>query len=224
MALEKLPVKKLFEFRRLSKTRKVTFTNNLKVGKKPTSGDGGNYWVRSVSTISKAFKENDSSIITDKIDEVTNLYNLNQRTQTKTMYKRNIDILAKYKSFDFTKWRPTVDLKFLSKPRSILEMNGLPIQVLPNHIFSYGLRNNKSIGGIWFIIWQDGFKPSDLGIYSETLFRYLSSYFSKEYIVNPAACIIVDLTSMQSISYKDIINGNITSILDDTMKSVKEYL
>ena len=181
MALEKIPVKKLVEFRRLSKTRKVTFTKNLNVGKKPTSGDGGNYWVRSVSTISKAFKENDNSIIVDKIDEVTSLFNLNQRKQTKTMYKRNIDILDKYKNFDFTNWRPTADLKFLSRPNSILEMNGLPVQILPNHIFSYGVSKNKSIGGIWFIIWQDGFKPSDLGIYSETLFRYLSSYFSKDF-------------------------------------------
>ena len=37
MALDKLPVKKLVEFRRLSKNRKVTFTNKLKVGKKPAA-------------------------------------------------------------------------------------------------------------------------------------------------------------------------------------------
>ncbi|PIB23747.1 hypothetical protein BFP77_15665 [Maribacter sp. 4U21] len=225
MAIEKLPVKKLVEFRRLSKPRKVTFTNKLKVGRKPASaGDGGNYWVRSLSAISKAFKENDNSIIIDKIEEVSDLYNLNQRSQTKRMYKRNIDILSKYKDFDFTQLRPTADLKFLSKPNSILEMGGLPVQILPQHIFSYGAENNQSIGGIWFIVWQDGFKPSDLGIYSETLFRYLSSYYSKDYIINPAACIIVDVTSLESISYKDVLNGEIPSILDDTMKSVKEYL
>lgn len=225
MPIDKLPVKKLVEFRRLSKPRKVTFTNKLKVGKKPTSdGGGGNYWVRSVSAISNAFKENDNSYITDKIEEVANLYDLNQWTQTKTMYKRNIDILDRYKDFDFTLWRPSADLKFLAKPHSILEMNGLPIQILPNHIFSYSTKNNQSVGAIWFVVWQDGFKPSDLGIYSESLFRYLSLYFSKDYIINPAACIIVDITSMKSISYNEILNGKIQSMLDDTMKSVKEYL
>lgn len=225
MAIDKLPVKKLIEFRRLSKTRKVTFTNRLKVGKKLISdGGGGNYWVRSVSAISNAFKENDNSYITDKIEEVSNLYDLNQRSQTKTMYKRNIDILDKYKDFDFTLWRPSADLKFLSKPHSILEMNGLPIHILPNHIFSYGENNNQSVGGIWFIVWQDGFKPIDLGIYSETLFRYLSSYYSNDYIINPAASIVVDIGNMQSISYDEILNGKIPAALDDTMKSVKEYL
>lgn len=225
MTLEKLPVKKLVEFRRLSKTRKVTFANKLKVGKKSTADNGGgNYWVRSVSAISSAFKKNANSYIIDKIEEVTNLYDRNQRTQTKTMYKRNIEILDKYKDFDFTLWRPSADLKFLPKPHSILEMNGLPVQILPNHIFLYGAKNNQSVGGIWFVIWQDGFKPSDLGIYSETLFRYLSSYFSKNYMINPASCIIVDVLSMKLISYNEVLNGRVSSLLDDTMKSVKEYL
>jgi len=224
MAIEKLPVKKLVEFRRLPKTRKVTFTNKLKVGKKPTSGDGGNYWVRSVSAVSRAFKENDNSIITYKIDEVANLHNLNQRSQTRTMYKRNIDILNGYTSFDFTQWRPSANLKFLSKPNSILDMNGLPVQILPQHIFSYGSDNNQSIGGIWFVVWQDGFKPSDLGVYSETLFRYLSSYYSKDYMINPAACMTIDIVRKQSIGYDKILNGEVPSLLDDTIKSLKEYL
>tara|TARA_B100000780_G_C21094365_1_gene441226 strand:+ start:1033 stop:1710 length:678 start_codon:yes stop_codon:yes gene_type:complete len=225
MAIDKLPVKKLIEFRRLSKARKITFTNKLKVGKKSASdGGGGNYWVRSISAISNAFKENDNSYITNKIEEVTNLYDLNKSSQTKTMYQRNIDILDKYIDFDFTQWKPSVSLKFFKKPNSILEMNGLPVQILPNHIFSYGEKGNQSVGAIWFVVWQDGFKSSDLGIYSETLFRYLSSYFSKDYIINPAACIIIDITSMNSINYNEISNGKIQSMLDDTMKSVKEHL
>ena len=223
MALEKLPVKKIVQFRRLSKNRRETFTNNLKISKKSTSDGGGNYWVRSVSAISNAFKENDTSYIIDKIDEVRNLYEINKRSQTKTMYKRNIDILNKYEDFDFTLWRPSSSLKFLSKPKSILEMNGLPVQILPNHIFSFGSKNNESVGGIWFVVWQEGFKPSDLGIYSEAMYRYLSSYFSKEYIINPAACITIDITSMQSVGYNKILNGEIPSNLDETIKSVKEY-
>jgi hypothetical protein len=225
MALEKLPVKKLIEFRRLSKVRKVTFVNNLKVGKKSTSdSSGGNYWVRSVSAISRAFKENDTSYIIDKIEEVKNLYDLNQRTQTKTMYKRNIDTLERYKDFDFTLWRPSVKLKFIPKPHSILEMNGLPIQILPNHVFSYGAKNNQSIGAIWFVVWQDGFKSSDLGIYSEALYRYLSSHFIKNYLINPASCIIVDILSMESISYNEVFNGEVSSLVDDITKSFKEYI
>ncbi len=214
----------MVEFRRLPETRQLTFTNRLKVAKEGSSSDGGNYWVRSISTISNAFKENDSQIIRDKLDEVSNLYNLTQRSQTKTMYKRNIDILSKYKDFDFTTWRPSVDLCFQKKPNSLLEMNGLPIQIRPNHVFSYGAQNNQSIGGIWFITWLDGFKLGDLGIYSEALHRYLSSYFSNNYIINPAACMVVDVSKMQVVGYDKVLNGEIPSLLDSTIEKIKKRL
>jgi len=224
MALERLPIKKLVEFRRLSKRRKLTFANNLKIGKKPSSDGGGNYWVRSVSALSNAFKDNDTYHIVAKIEEVTELYNLNQRSQTKNMYKRNLDILNKYKNFDFSQWMPSSNLNFLKKPKSILDISGLPIQVLPNHIFSYGAKNNESVGGIWFVVWQEGFKPSDLGIYSECLYLYLSSYYSKDYLVNPAACLTVDIASVKSVGYNEILNGTVPSLFKDTMKSLKEFL
>lgn len=224
MALERLPIKRLVEFRRLSKRRKITFANNLKVSKKSSTEGGGNYWVRSISAISNAFKDNDAYHIAEKIEEVTELYNLNQRSQTKTMYKRNIDILNKYRDFDFSQWMPSARLNFLRKPKSIFDMYGLPIQILPNHIFSYGSKNNESVGGIWFVVWQDGFKPSDLGIYSESLYNYLSSYYSKDYLVNPAACLTVDISSMKSVGYNEILNGKVPSLLSDTMKSIKDFL
>ncbi|MET1259424.1 hypothetical protein ABV409_08780 [Flagellimonas sp. DF-77] len=224
MAIQKLPVKKLVEFRRLSKSQKTTFTNRLKVAKKSVSDGGGNYWVRSISAISGAFRENDKSHITDKIDEVSALYNLNKTPQVKNMYRRNIEILEKYIDFDFSHWMPSPNLTFLSKPKSVLDMNGLPIQILPQHIFSYGAKNNKCIGGIWLVVWQEGFKPSDLGIYSEALYRFLSSYYSEDYIVNPSACMTIDIANIQVVGYDKILSGDIPSTIDETMKSLKEYL
>ncbi|WP_299362152.1 hypothetical protein [Winogradskyella sp.] len=67
MALKKLPVKKLVEFRRLSKRRQLTFTNRLK-SPKESSSSGGDYWVRSISAISNAFRENDNSYINKKLE------------------------------------------------------------------------------------------------------------------------------------------------------------
>ncbi|WP_299362154.1 hypothetical protein [Winogradskyella sp.] len=140
------------------------------------------------------------------------------------MYKRNIDILDKYKNFDFEVWRPTSELKFLKKPNSLLEMNGLPVQIRPNHVFYYGAKDKKSLGGIWFITWLEGFKRSDLGIYSEALYRYLTSYFSEEYEINPASCITVDVSSTNSVGYNEIINGEIPSLLDSTLSELKKFI
>tara|TARA_R110000868_G_scaffold50818_1_gene161847 strand:- start:36 stop:710 length:675 start_codon:yes stop_codon:yes gene_type:complete len=224
MAINKLPIKKLVEFRRLSKGRKQTFANKLKVTKEVSSGGGGDYWVRSISTISNAFKVNDNTIVKAKLEEVSTLYNSEQRSQTKSMYKRNIDILKKYQDFDFTEWRPSADLNFLAKPQSILEMHGLPIQIRPQQIFSYGSEGNQSIGGIWFITWLQGYNDEDLGIYSEALFRYLSSYFSQDYIINPAACMVVDVVKMKVIGYNKIIDREIPSLLDSSIENIKSHL
>ena len=223
MAIKKLPIKKLVEFRRLTKRSQLTFSNRLKFPKENDSG-GGDYWVRSISAISNAFKENNNSFVQAKLEETVELYNLNQRTQTKIMYKRNIDILEKYQDFNFETWRPTADLTFFKKPNSTVEMNTLPLQIRPNHVFSYGDDNNKSVGGIWFIAWLDGFKTEDLGIYSEALFRYLSSFYSENYIINPASCMIVDVSRVNMISYNQVLNGEIPSLLDSTIDSLKRLL
>lgn len=224
MAVSKLPIKKLVEFRRFSESRQRAFASSLKISKESSASDGGNYWVRSISAISNAYKENNNALVQDKLDEVSNLYNLSQRPQTKTMYKRNIDILSKYKDFDFTEWRPSASLNFLKKPKSILEMSGLPIQIRPNHLFSYGSKGNLSAGGIWFTTWLDGFKIDDLGIYSEALHRYLSSYFSEDHIINPAACMVVDVATMQVVGYNKVLSGEIPSLLDSTILNVKRRL
>ncbi|MDO6808877.1 hypothetical protein Q4603_09655 [Zobellia galactanivorans] len=98
MAINKLPIKKLVEFRRLSKGRQQTFANRLKVTKEANSG-GGDYWVRSISTISNAFRVNDNALIKAKLEEVSNLYNAEQRSQTKKCireiltYSQSIKIL-----------------------------------------------------------------------------------------------------------------------------------
>lgn len=223
MAINKLPIKKLVEFRRLSKGRQQTFANRLKVTKEASSS-GGDYWVRSISTISNAYRANDNSLVKAKLEEVSNLYNAEQRSQTKTMYKRNLEILTKYQNFDFTEWWPSADLNFLRKPQSILEMNGLPIQIRPQQIFSFGADNNQSVGGIWFITWLQGYKDEDLGIYSESLFRYLSSYYSDDYIINPAACMAVDISKMKVIGYNKVIEGEIPSLLDASIAKIKAHL
>jgi hypothetical protein len=154
--INNIPVKKLVEFRRLSDKSQLTFVKNLQTPKKPKSDDdnssGGNYWVRSISGLSKAFKHNDNKLIQEKIDDVMSKYASTNVESTKVMYKRNLEILHNYSDFDFSIWRPAAPLKFPTKSNLILSIKDLPIQVLPSHIFSYDDKGRPTMGGVFGLL------------------------------------------------------------------------
>jgi hypothetical protein len=225
MIAKNLPVMQLVKFRRLSERSRLTFTNNLKIPKKPKADSGGgNYWVRSVSGISNAFKNKDNKFIQEKIDAVTSVYDSAKSDGTIMMYKRNLEILHSYTDFDFSTWCPSGDLQFLANPQLTLIVNDLPIQIIPNHVFSYDDKGEQKVGGIWFVCWLDGFKPDDLGIFSEALFRYLSFLHAKQYKVAPDYCSIVDVLTMERLSYQQVLEGKITPLLEHTINILNKYL
>jgi hypothetical protein len=221
-----VPVKKIVEFRRLPERSKLTFANNLKLPKKSKSDDsgGGDYWIRSISGISNAYKDNDKKLIQKKIDDVLSVYNSTNVETTKTMYKRNLEILHNYIDFDFSDWRPPTDFQYLANPQIILNIKGIPIRVIPHHVFSFEDNGEPKVVGIWFVTWWAGFKLDDLGIYSEALFRYLSLLYSKEYNVDPNYCIIVDTLSREIFRYTQILNGNVPPLLESTIDTLVKYL
>ncbi|MBD1383966.1 hypothetical protein IDJ75_01645 [Mucilaginibacter rigui] len=227
MIAKKVPVMELVKFRRLSEKSQATFVNNLKIPKKPKSdsGDGGgNYWVRSISCVSNAFKKNDNKLIQDKIDEVTNAYNSAKLERTRTMHKRNLEILYNYIGFDFESWWPTSNIQILANPQLTLTIKGIPIQVIPSCIFSYEIDGEQKVGGLWFVCWLDGFKPDDLGIFSESLFRYLSFLFEKRHTIEPKDCYIVDISTMDRSTYQELLDGKIDAMLENTINTLNKYL
>jgi len=221
-----LPVKKLIEFRRLSEKSQATFANKLKIPKPPKKGDGkgGDYWVRSTSALSNAFKDNDNKFVKEKIEVISSEYDSTQKELTKLMYKRNLEILHPFSDFDFSVWHPADDLEFLPKHKIVLTISDLPIQVIPSQIFAYEDKGQKSVGGIWFVVWLNGYNADDLGIYSETLFGYLSLLYSKEYKIDPNYCLIVDTAIQKAVSYQQILDAKVPSALQSTIDSIKKYL
>ena len=225
--MNKLPIKKLVEYRRMSDRKKVGFTRKIQQPPKPKGkGGGGDYWNRSLSGISTAFKQNDSSIINERLAGLEADLEHTHVRKTRLMYQRNVDLLTGFLGFDFSAWRPSLDLEFLQQPRSqqILMINGLPVQIIPQHIFAFGTSINRQVGGIWFATWQDGFHQSDLGLFAEAIYRNLAEHFSHDYSVNPAACIAVDVSAKRLIGYNQIQNGEVSSqldnILDDIMSKI----
>jgi|SRR5579863_3294926 len=219
-------VKELVEFRRLSERRRSTYINELKMPKIPKQDDetGGNYWVRSISGVSSAFKANDNTIINERIDSLLTVYEPEENNKTKIMYKRNLEILGEYEDFDFSIWHAPGNVKFLTKPKQVISVKDLPLKISPQHVFSFGTKEEPKVGAIWFVIWLDGFQPGDLGMFSEAQFRYLSEIYVKQYTVDPNYCITVNVPSKEVVRYQQILDGKTPSWLDSTIDILKKYL
>lgn len=224
--MQKISVKNIIVFRKKTDKLKKTFLKSLSKVQAKDSEGGGNYWVRSISSLSNTFKTNDNKHIKDKIDDIGDDYNNSKRKQTKDMYQRNLDILHNYEDFDFSTWYPNKTFQILDKAnkKSIIEINKIPVQVLPNQVFSFSKNKIDYVGAIWFIAKLDRYSKAEFGIFAETLFNYLKNNFSKKYEVSPENCMVVDVLNLDEVNYQMVLDDKIPAILKETLKSIRENL
>lgn len=224
--MKKISVKNIIAFRKKSDKTKKTFLKSLEKLKAPNIDGGGNYWVRSISAISNAFSTNDNKHIKDKIKAISDDYNSSKRGQTKHMYKRNLDILYNYVDFDFSTWYPNKTFKIIDKAnkKTIIEINRVPVQILPNQVFSFTKNKIDYVGAIWFISKLEGYSKAELGIFTETLFHYLKNNFSKEHEVSAEYCLVVDVLNINEVNYQMVIDEKIPAILKETLTSIRDNL
>jgi len=224
--MEKITIKNLVEFRGKNERTRITFVNNLKKEKKKSDddGSGGDYWISCLSAIRNAFKYDDSELLDEKIELLNEKIQLTESRRIKNQFQRNIDILNNFKDYDVQHLRPSTDLNFLkqSKDNSLIDINGLPIEAKPCHIFTFSENNSEEIGGVWFVSKLKGFEKSELGMFTDMIYRYLDKHFSKDFFVNPNYCIAVDLYNGQEVNYSDIKNGKIPILLDRTIEALKK--
>jgi hypothetical protein len=225
--MEKLSIKKIVDFRGKSDKAKKSFVKALKEGKrKEDSESGGDYWVSCLSAISNSYKADDATPIGEKKDELEDKYRKTAYLRTKTMYRRNIDVLSKYEGFDFRKWRPAGDINFLKKHKadSVLTIKGFTVLATPHHVFTFKLKEREEVGAIWFIAKLDGFKKSELGMFCDLLYRYLKTHFSKKYVLNSKYCIAVDVFKNREVKYSQLARGEIQVVFDSTLDELKKLL
>lgn len=224
--MRKLSIGDIIGFRKKSDISKKTFALNLNVDKEKNNSDGGgNYWVSCLSTISNGFRYNDNSFILDKIYELEDKLEQTEYKRTKDMYKRNIEILYKFETFDFNKLIPSDDFIIIKKHKSnfILDINGLQIQATPQHVFTFK-NEDEEIGAIWFIAKLGGYTQTELAMFTDILYRYLNVNFSKKYKISSDYCIAVDLVNVMDVSYSKIIKEKISLILDSTINEIKNLV
>jgi hypothetical protein len=226
--MKKISVKNIIEFRR-KKTdgSKKTFLNSIQSeAKNPKKESGGDYWASSLSAISNCYREHNPEIISGKITELNGKLKSSVPKNTKDMYERNIQLLHQYENFDFKKWQPSPKISILKKLKenSILSIAGLPVQVIPNHVFSFNRNGVEEIGAIWFIAKLNGFNKEEVGIFTDILYKYLETHFSKYHPINPRYCLTVDVHSRHDINYSQILANEISIELTSTINDIKRLM
>lgn len=226
--MKKISIKNVVTFRGKSEKNKKIFVTNLMIDKTKVDTDsgGGDYWVTSLSAISNSFKLNNLNSIINKRDELEEKYGETKIKKTKTMYKRNIDVLYNYENFDLKKWMPSETITFLKKDKSdfILSRNELQLEAIPKYVFMFQRNGVKEIGAIWFIAKLNGFKNEELGMFADILYQYLHTHFSKDYNLNPKYCIAVDVFNKIDINYSQLEKGEIPFLLNSTLDEIKNLL
>lgn len=230
--MEKISISKVVEFRRLKDGSRLTFVNNLKKPKQPKlskegkPSEGGDYWTTSLSTISNVYKENDSNLIPAKIDDLLNRHDLAKARISKDMYLRNIELLHNVENFNFEIFKPEFHLNYLSKPRekSIFKINQIPVQVLPQHVFTYTENDISKIGAVWFVTKLGGYKIEEIGVFSDALYRYLNLNYSSNFVINLDFCTAFDVSSLQHVHYSMLDNKTVPMILESTINTLKPLL
>src|SRR5690606_2356372 len=126
--------------------------------------------------------------------------------------------------FDLDNLRPE---KFtrqgVQKEHKILTIDGFPLYIKPTIVFSFERNDKKEVGALWLAPQVDGFKKSELGIFCEALHRFLAKNYSDNFQISEDFCIAIDTFNAQSISYKDLTNGNTHLLLDSTINEMKDF-
>ena len=224
--MKKINVKDLIDFRRRTDRRKKTFVSEINIPddfEKEESAGGRDYWVRSLTALSKAFKNNDNSVISSRIESILEDYEPTMANTTKIMYDRNLQILHNYEDFDFKELKPSVEIIILEKGRKkgVLTIKNLPIKVLLHQIYSF--KNDSGIdcvGCILFLAKLDYYKPNELGIFAEAVNKFLEENYADKYFISPEDIRIIDVMSTTNISYKMVLDGEIPPLLNSTLDEI----
>jgi hypothetical protein len=225
--MEKLTVKNLIKFRGKNDRTKITFANNLKKEKikSDENPSGGDYWISSLSAIRNTFKFGNADLLDEKITYLRDKIKFSEINRIKDQFQKNIDIVTNFKDYDFQHLKPKFNLTFLTqqKYQAILDIKGIPVEAKPCHIFTFSNNNSEEIGGIWFVAQLKGFPKSELGMFTDMLYRYLDKHYSKDFYVNPNYCIAIDLYNGQEVNYTEIQNGKIPILIDSTLDDLNNY-
>jgi hypothetical protein len=223
--MEKVSISKLIDFRNIEKQGpKLTFIRNLQKPKIENKGSGGDYWICGTSASAAAFWNNDQTYLDDKIHELKEKIEATEYKRTKDQFQKNIDIMVAMHEFDFDGISPGTELKKQTLKQNIVKFDTLPIQVRPQHIFSYEIDEKPNVGAVWLVAKKDGYKTSELGMFATALYHCLKNGFSDNFAIDPDFCIAIDISTTKEVRYSNILKEEVPDILKSTVSELLKLL
>ncbi|MCX2430810.1 hypothetical protein [Pedobacter sp. GR22-10] len=222
--MNKISVADIVRFVRKTPAGRVTFIANLKKPKVQTNDEGGNYWIISSSAISQVFRSEELIVLDDKVDSVIEKKKSATAKISKDMYQCNIDILHNAKEFDFQDLKPYFSVSYIKNTKSILELRGVPIQIIPNHVFTFEENGQKKVGAIWFVAKKDTYSKEELAIFVYSLHQYLKNMWGNKYEVSDDYCIAFDITVGHKLNYKEIVSSNYQEFIKETLIDLRKAI
>lgn len=222
--MKNLSIGQIVEFRKKTDRAKKTFVERLSqpIEEKKIEDGGGDYWVRSMSAINRAYLTSDNQFIKNKIDDITADLLKSTVNTTKLMYERNLQILHNFEDIDFKDFIPVSNFTFLEKEakKANFDINNLPIKIKFNQLYVFENNKIKYIGGILFVAKLRGYTKTELGVFCEAFFRYLRQKYSKDYIISVENIKVVDVITLEEVTYEMLENGSVPKQLENTINLI----
>lgn len=226
-----IKTKDLIAFRTYSEKRKRNFIDRLRLPVQTSEevvesdGTGGDYWIRCISAIMAACKENDLSHITEKIRDINHDRQSCTHQLTILKYDRNLRILHNFSNFNFRDLFPegfTILRKTLKK--GLIQIRGFDIKVKTHHLFTFEENDEVKLGAILFVAHKTPYSRSELGVFAELIYNFLLINYSEQYSISPSNIQVIDVYSTDSVHYLMIQEGQIPSQLDLTITEIQSLL
>lgn len=224
--MNKISIKNAIEFTKKSDKGKISFIQKLNHTSILKQKSGGDYWIRSLSAITKACREDNTEAIDEKIANIHAVMATSRRKQSLDMYKRNLDILTHFQSFRFDSLKPNSEITYLGglKMNSIISTQGVPLQVVPSLVFKFDNNGVPTIGAILFIAKLDEFQNTDLAIICEALHRNLKSNYGESYEISRDYCTVFDVTYRTRLSHSGMNENKVSRQLNLILKEIKSLM
>lgn len=224
----KIKIKELIEFKDYSEKKK-NFVLKLRlpvVVLEESDKGGGDYWIRGISAIVASCKENSNEKMAQKIADIERDKNITINSRTIQQYEKNLEIFYTFRNFNFRDLFPEnyEILKKTIKKGEIIVHNNFEIKVQISLPFTFVESELTKVGAIWFVAIKNGYSRSQLGIFAELAYNFLTSNYSEIYEVCPENILIVDAYSTSSVSYSMVQNRQIPSQLTSTLTEISNTL
>lgn len=93
-----------------------------------------------------------------------------------------------------------------------------------HQVFTFIEDGVEKVGAILFVARKERYNRSELGVFTELMFRLLVSNYADDYTISTENILAIDLMSTDIVSYAMVQSGQIPSQLNNTLNEIQNLL